>query len=73
MVRQKIERNLLERANVKRVDTLFGSYLQCERKEAGWEGEEHLSVKWNHIVIWHAVFWLFFRNMPYLLNFSLPL
>ena len=30
-------------------------------------------MKWNHIVIWHAVFWLFFRNMPYLLNFSLPL
>jgi hypothetical protein len=30
-------------------------------------------VKWNHIVVWHAVFWLFFRNMPYLLNFSLPL
>ena len=31
-------------------------------------------VKWNHIVIWHAVFCLFFRNVPYLLNFlSTPL
>jgi hypothetical protein len=30
-------------------------------------------LKWNHIVIWHAVFWLFSRNMPYLLNFSVPL
>ena len=30
-------------------------------------------VKWNHIVIWHAVFWLFSRNVPYLLNFSVPL
>ena len=30
-------------------------------------------LKWNHIVIWHAVFWLLFRNTRYLLNFSLPL
>ena len=30
-------------------------------------------VKWNHIVIWHAAFWLLFRKMPYLLNFSQPL
>ena len=30
-------------------------------------------MKWNHIVIWHAVFWLFSRNVPYLLNFSVPL
>ena len=22
-------------------------------------------VKWNHIVIWHAVFWQFFRNMQF--------
>ena len=31
------------------------------------------AVKWNHIVIWHAVFWLFSRNVQYLLNFSVPL
>ena len=30
-------------------------------------------LKWNHIVVWHAIFWLFFRNMQYLLNFGLPL
>ena len=34
---------------------------------------DHIRLKWNHIVIWHAVFWLFSRNVPYLLNFSVPL
>ena len=34
---------------------------------------EGFSVKWDHIVIWHAVFGLFSRNVPYLLNFSEPL
>ena len=32
-----------------------------------------LRVKWNHIVFWHAVLCLLFRNMPDLLNFRLPL
>ena len=31
------------------------------------------ALKRNHIVIWHGVFWLFSRNVPYLLNFSVPL
>ena len=31
------------------------------------------ALKWNHIVVWHAVFCLFFRNELNLLNFSLPL
>ena len=35
------------------------------------EREERL--KWNHIVIWQTVFRLFSRNVPYLLNFSVPL
>jgi hypothetical protein len=26
-----------------------------------------LIVKWNHIVVLHAVFWLFFRNMPFVI------
>jgi hypothetical protein len=30
-------------------------------------------VKCNHGSVWHTVFSQFFRNMPYLLNFSLPL
>ena len=33
-------------------------------------GDAPGNVKWNHIVVSHAVFWLFFRNMPNLLNFS---
>jgi hypothetical protein len=46
------------------------SPLVLEEARASLAAEE---VKCNHNVVLHAVFWLFFRNMLFLLNFRLPL
>ena len=66
---------------VEREELDLGHHVAVVGREVGPEhggddadaGDALLQLKWNHSLVLHAVFWLFSRNVLYLLNFSLPL
>jgi hypothetical protein len=48
-------------------ETMVKPLLRLAKGAAGMDNL--FELKCNHISVWRAVFWLFFRKMPYLLNF----